>query len=63
MEEQDSPKVVLKGALKDIFRELVRFLRWLIAGLIDAGFLAAWAWIQYKVNSWLTDKTLIGHNS
>jgi hypothetical protein len=40
MEEQDSPKVVLKGALKDIFRELVRFLRWLIAGLIDAGFLA-----------------------
>ena len=39
--------------LREIPKEFVVFLRWLIASLIDAGFLVAWVWLQHTASSYI----------
>lgn len=46
--------------LRDIPKEFVVFLRWLIASAIDAGFLVAWVWLQHTTNSYIQGLELSG---
>ena len=39
--------------LKEIPKEFVVFLRWLLASLIDAGFLVTWVWLQHWTSSYI----------
>ena len=39
--------------LREIPKEFVIFLRWLIASLIDAGFLVAWVWLQHTTSLYI----------
>ena len=46
--------------LREIPKEFVIFFRWLLASLIDAGFLVAWVWLQHTASSYIEGLVLSG---